>query len=53
LIVNGYLENGTATVKVLTSDARWFGVTYKEDKASVQKEIQALKDKNIYPTHLW
>ena len=53
LIVNGYLKNGTASVKVLTSDARWFGVTYKEDKASVQKEIQALKKKNIYPTHLW
>lgn len=53
LIVNGYLKNGTASVKVLTSDARWFGVTYKEDKESVQKEIQALKEKNIYPTHLW
>ncbi len=53
LIVNGYLENGTATVKVLTSEARWFGVTYKEDKESVQNEIQALKNKDIYPTHLW
>lgn len=53
LIVNGYLENGTGTVKVLTSDAKWFGVTYKEDKESVQKEIQALKDNGIYPKDLW
>lgn len=53
LIVNGYLKNKTATVKVLTSGARWFGVTYKEDKAFVQKEIQALKKKGVYPTHLW
>ena len=53
LIVNGYLENGTATVKVLTSDARWFGVTYKEDKESVQNEIQKLKNKGIYPNQLW
>jgi len=53
LIVNGYLENGTGSVKVLTSDAKWFGVTYKEDKESVQKEIQALKQKEIYPKHLW
>ena len=53
LIVNGYLENGTATVKVLTSEARWFGVTYKEDKESVQKEIQTLKNKGLYPTELW
>lgn len=53
LIVNGYLENGTGSVKVLTSDAKWFGVTYKEDKESVQKAIQALKQKGIYPQHLW
>ena len=53
LIVNGYLENGTGSVKVLTSDAKWFGVTYKEDKESVQKEIQALKQKGTYPKHLW
>ncbi|MCA0932866.1 nucleotide-diphospho-sugar transferase [Lutimonas saemankumensis] len=53
LIVNGYIENGTGSVKVLTSDAKWFGVTYKEDKESVQKEIQALKEKNVYPRHLW
>lgn len=53
LIVNGYLENGTGSVKVLTSDAKWFGVTYKEDKQSVEKEIQQLKKQGIYPTHLW
>ena len=53
LIVNGYLENGTATVKVLTSEARWFGVTYKEDKESVQKEILKLKNKGLYPKQLW
>lgn len=53
LIVNGYLRNGTATVKVLTSEARWFGVTYKEDKEAVERDIRALKDKGIYPKHLW
>ena len=53
LIVNGYLENGTGSVKVLTSEAKWFGVTYKEDKESVEKEIQKLKKQAIYPKHLW
>ena len=53
LIVNGYLENGTGSVKVLTSDAKWFGVTYKEDKESVEKEIQKLKKEGIYPKQLW
>jgi len=53
LIVNGYLESGNATVKVLTSEARWFGVTYKEDKESVQNEIQKLKAQKVYPKHLF
>ena len=53
LIVNGYLENGTGSVKVLTSDAKWFGVTYKEDKASVQEAIQELKRNGTYPQNLW
>ncbi len=53
LIVNGYLENGTGSVKVLTSEAKWFGVTYKEDKESVEKEIHKLKKESIYPKHLW
>ena len=53
LIVNGYLENGTGSVKVLTSDAKWFGVTYKEDKASVQEAIQDLKRNGTYPQNLW
>lgn len=53
LIVNGYLENGTGSVKVLTSDAKWFGVTYKEDKEAVQEAIQSLKKEGIYPKNLW
>jgi dTDP-glucose pyrophosphorylase len=52
-IVNGYLENGTASVKVLTSDARWFGVTYKEDKIAVESAIQDLKRNKVYPTNLF
>ncbi len=53
LIVNGYLENGTGSVKVLTSDAKWFGVTYKEDKEAVQEAIQSLKKQGVYPKNLW
>lgn len=53
LIVNKYLENQTASVKVLTSDAKWFGVTYKEDKVSVEREIQKLKSKEVYPLNLF
>ena len=52
-IVNEILKSGKASVEVLKSDAKWFGVTYKEDKAIVQKAIEGLKERDIYPTNLW
>ncbi len=53
LVVNHVIVNKLAALKVLKSNARWFGVTYKEDKAYVTSEIQKLKDKSVYPTYLW
>ncbi|RPD96003.1 nucleotide-diphospho-sugar transferase [Aureibaculum marinum] len=53
LIVNEMLKSKKANVKVLKSDAKWFGVTYKEDKEFVQKAIENLKNKGVYPTKLW
>ncbi|MEY3451035.1 MAG: hypothetical protein RL711_860, partial [Bacteroidota bacterium] len=41
------------SVEVLKSDAKWFGVTYKEDKEIVQKAIGKLKNNNFYPRNLW
>lgn len=52
-IVNEILKSGKATVEVLKSDAKWFGVTYQEDKAIVQKAIEELKEANVYPEYLW
>lgn len=52
-VVNEVITNKTAKLKVLTSNARWFGVTYKEDKPYVQAEIQKLKDSGVYPKNLW
>jgi len=52
-IVNHILKSGNASVEVLKSDAKWFGVTYKEDKINVEKAIGQLKNKGIYPKNLW
>lgn len=52
-IVNEILKSGKASVAVLKSDAKWFGVTYKEDKEIVQKAIGKLKKQNVYPSNLW
>lgn len=42
-----------ATVKVLTSDAQWFGMTYQEDKAVVMDRLKTLTDAGSYPSPLW
>lgn len=53
LVINHIIVNKLATMKVLKSDARWFGVTYKQDKQYVTSEIQKLKDSGVYPINLW
>ncbi|MFV9552438.1 nucleotidyltransferase family protein [Algibacter sp. PT7-4] len=52
-IVNEILKSSNASVEVLKSEAQWFGVTYKEDKAIVQTAIEQLKAKGEYPKNLW
>ena len=51
--VDRLLNAGKATVMVLTSKDKWFGVTYKEDKPYVQASVKALKDAGVYPKNLW
>ena len=51
--VDSPLKEGKATVQVLFSKDKWFGVTYKEDKPYVMDSIQKLKDAGVYPDVLW
>lgn len=51
--VGELLKEGKASVQVLSSPDKWFGVTYKEDKPMVEQSIRELKDKGIYPEQLW
>lgn len=48
-IIGGLLSEQKIEVKVLKSRDKWFGVTYKEDKESVVKEVRALVDAGMYP----
>lgn len=47
------IKRGEATIKVLPTDDKWFGVTYKEDKPEVVKKFRAMKEQGIYPQDLW
>lgn len=52
-VVDELLKEGSAEVTVLKSVDRWYGVTYKEDKETVVKAIQDLKNQGLYPDKLW
>ena len=51
--VTGMIEQGSATVTVLPSESQWFGVTYREDKALVMRELERLVAAGVYPASLW
>ncbi len=53
LMVNKLINEGTATVKVLDTTSKWFGVTYAADRQSVVDKIQALVDAGEYPAKLF
>ncbi len=53
LAVNELITSGQATCKVLDSTAKWFGVTYAEDRPQVVLKINELVRKGIYPEKLF
>ncbi len=53
LAINELINNGEATVKVLDTTSKWFGVTYAADRQSVVDKLQALVDAGEYPSPLF
>jgi len=49
--VGRMLQHGQASVRVLSSADRWYGVTYREDKPEVQAALNELTDAGAYPNH--
>lgn len=52
-VVSHLVEADQASVAVLKSADKWYGVTYKEDKPVVMAAIQKMKEDGLYPMHLW
>jgi len=51
-VFNKMKEDGTK-VRVVGTNAKWYGVTYKEDKESVVAAIRGMIDSGEYPENLW
>lgn len=53
VVTDALIKEGNVNVKLLSSNEKWFGVTYQEDKPGVKAGIKALKDQGLYPEDLW
>lgn len=52
-VANAQIQENTATIRVLHTDETWYGVTYREDLASVQEAIAKMRAEGKYPEHLF
>ncbi|WZL77841.1 sugar phosphate nucleotidyltransferase [Eubacteriales bacterium mix99] len=51
--VDVLLKTGKASVKVLHTPDRWYGVTYREDKPALVKALTHMQETGVYPEELW
>lgn len=52
-VADALIKSGEATVKVLDTDSRWFGVTYAEDRPGVVAKFAELHQVGAYPEKLF
>ncbi|MCX6301463.1 MAG: NTP transferase domain-containing protein [Bacteroidia bacterium] len=48
-----FVKNGNITIKILQTNERWFGVTYREDKPFVVESIRKMIRKGVYPARIY
>lgn len=51
--IDDFMKAGQCDVRVYSTEAQWYGVTYAEDKAYVKASIQAMIERGEYPKSLW
>ena len=52
-MVGNMIREGKLTVEARTTDEVWFGMTYKEDRASTAEALRKLTDRGVYPEKLY
>ena len=53
LSVDNAMKAGCCKVKTFLTEAKWYGVTYSDDKPGVVAGIRKLIDTGVYPDGLW
>ncbi len=52
-VIDKLIKSGEVKIPVLQTDAKWFGMTYSEDREIVQKQLAELVRNGNYPTPVW
>ena len=52
-VADMFIKKGRGAIEVIGTDAKWFGVTYKEDAPVVKANVDALANSGEYPQNLW
>jgi NDP-sugar pyrophosphorylase family protein len=52
-VLNNLIAAGEATLTPLSTDAQWFGMTYRDDKPEVERALQEYVASGVYPASLW
>lgn len=52
-VVDNLIKTGETKVKILKTNAEWFGVTYIEDRPVVVQRLKDLTEKQVYPEKMW
>lgn len=53
LAADNYINSKKGVIKVIPTNAKWFGVTYQEDAPLVRQSIQSLIAQGVYSERLW
>ena len=53
LFISEVLQNQSARVKVIPTQAQWYGITYREDREDLQKAIAEKIRQSFFPNPLW
>jgi dTDP-glucose pyrophosphorylase len=51
--IDNFVKSGEITIKILMSNERWFGVTYREDKPFVVENIKKMIRNGTYPARIY
>jgi dTDP-glucose pyrophosphorylase len=51
--IDKFVKSGQVKIKILMSNDRWFGVTYREDKPFVVESIKNMISSGVYPSSIY